>query len=221
MRSRKIQKEEKAKLRYKMARIVDEANSLRDEAAEKMYDVPKGYKLNSIWDDVFFWLMEIAAVALGFGYLALFWWSLNGRGMVHTLVLIGCIVILGTWAVVGCNARQRPYRVEEHVRDYYVNEIHYADLAKELVRLKTGIADYNRQYSEREEYIQKFTKKCIEAVVEDYGSMELVLKANDFHVRVSMATATDEVNCRLELGKDGYKQLLAIIEFFYNSAPCV
>ncbi len=54
MRSKNMQKKEKAELRLRMMQMVDEANSLRDEAAEKLYDVPKGYKLNGAWDSIRF-----------------------------------------------------------------------------------------------------------------------------------------------------------------------
>lgn len=212
-----MKKEEKAELHYKMMQMVEEANSLRDEAAEKMYSVPKGYKLNGAWDDIRFYLTMVLDVALCVGFMRLFWWSLSdGEDVLHIAVAVACVMLLGIGFVKAGAAKNRPYRVEEHLQDYYASEAHCGALAEELNRLRAGIADYNRQYEEKKEYIQKFRERQPE--VGDYGSLAVVLKANDFHAQVKMTAPMDEVDCRLEIDETGYKQLIDFLDLFDNRA---
>lgn len=220
MRSKNMQKKEKAELRLKMIRMVNEANSLRDEAAEKLYDVPKGYKLMGARDSIRFWLMSVLCVGLSLGFLRLLEWSMDGgEDVAHIAVAIACMLFLGIGMVKASAAKNRPYKVEEHMQDYYANEVHCNALAEELERLKTGIADYDRQYEEQKEYIQKFIDHHQE--VGDYGCMIIVLKANDFHARVKMTAEMDDVDCRLKFNETGYKQLTDLLNFFNNGRVCV
>lgn len=193
-----------------MEEMIHEANDLRDEAAVKMYDVPKRYKLNDKWDDVRFGLTILVALIAAVGFMLLLCWSMEND---HMVISVFCLVAFGIGMVRSSVAKNRPFKVEEEVKDYYVNELYYGALAKELARLKTGIADYNRQYEEQKDYISKFKNYMDE--VEDYGGkMSLILKANDFRAQLQIKTSGDEVDCGLKFNESGYRQLKEIVGFF-------
>jgi len=212
-----MKENKKNDLRCKMAPMIAEANALRSEAAEKMYDVPKGYKLIGVWDDIRCCLMMIVDVVLCIGFLMLFRWSLSGDDVVHIVGAIVCVTALGISMMLASVAKNRPYKVKEHVREYYANDAYYNDLVQELERLKTGIAQYDQQYKEREKYIQKFRNIATE--IEDYGgALRLVMKAGDFHAHVKMSDNKNQIDCRLKFTKDGYNQLLDLIKLIDGGA---
>lgn len=202
-------KEEQAKLRAEMQEMVDELNELRDEAAEKVGDVPKSYKLNTWKDDMKFWLGFFGLALVGVMAVATFMWCLE-----HEVWLgIVAYIVVSFYAMLFVDAyRRRPYMVEEHVHDYWANDVHYNSAAKELKRLKEGIAEYDRLYEEKKEYIQKF-EECIPEVG-DFGSLILVLKASGFYALLKMRDALNEVNCRLEFDEGGHEILMSNIRFF-------
>lgn len=203
-------KEESVMFR-RMKAMVDEANVLRDEAAEKLYEVPKAYKLNTLKDEACFYLTIVACLGFALGFMALFYWAMDGE---HIGASVFCVAILGVGMIVASIAKNRPHKVEEATEDYFVNGSHYVALVTELERLKAGIADYDRQYEEQKEYISRF-ESC-RAEIEKYGSLKLILKANDFHAQVKITTTITEMNCRLLFDEDGYRRLKNIIELFDN-----
>lgn len=212
--TRRSKKQENVALCYRMQQMVNEANLLRNEAARKLYDVPKGYKLITRRDEILFGFALFACVVLTFGGLGLFVWCLDNDWWPGIIVFL---VALGVGLMKAAAYKNRPYRVEEHVQDYYVSQVHYEALKTELKRLQTGIVDYDRQYAEQEEYIQKFKERRLD--IEDYGgSMWLILKANDFHAIVKATLGLDEIDARLNFSETGYNQLLDTIEFLNQSA---
>ena len=216
MRSKaeRLQKrQERLELRAQMMQMVEEANSLRDEAAEKMDGVRLSYRLEAPWADARFLLMSAGMALLAMVVIGTFSWVLDNNSVIADVMTIALVVGFLKMSF----ERNRPYKAEEHEEVYCVNQNHYAVLVQDLNRLKAGIAEYDRQYAEQEEYIQKFRERVIE--VEDFGgSVESHLKAGDFHARVKIVTAMNEVNCRLKFNQKGYTQLLDIMRFF-NEQP--
>jgi len=202
-------KRKKAELTHCMMRMVDEANSLRSEAAEKMYGVPKGYKLITKRVESRNCVLFFVAFAFYLSAMGIIMWCLDHEYF-FPIVLLAVILCFGMIWI--SSVKSRRYDVTEHTDEFFINEAHCEALAVELGRLRAGIADYDRQYAEQEEYILKFKEHCTE--VEDYGSLTLVLKANDFHAHVKMSTDTDEVDCRLKFNEADYGRLIGFIEFF-------
>lgn len=208
-----------AVLKNKMSQMVDEANSLRGEAAEKLYDVPKAYNLVTMKSEIRSCFLMFMAVALSLGFLSLFMWSLTpeSEDVAHITVAIVCTVLIVAGMMWASVMKSQPYKPEEHEQVYYVNNLHYGLLQDELKRLKHGIADYDRQYAEQEEYILKFREYYQES--EDFGGrLELVLKANDFHAHVTAKTDTDEIDCRLKFDQTGYEHLVSLVEILNGKA---
>lgn len=221
-----MRSKEKSEMFRQMRSMVDEANALRDEAAEKIYAVPKAYRLSILEDEVCYALIMVVYLGFALGFMALFKWAMEGD---HIGVSVFCTILLSVGILTTSVARNRSCKAEEtmEVRSinrkaeetmdvYYVNECCCVALATELRRLKAGIADYDRQYEEQKEYISRF-ESC-RAKIEKYGSgsLKLILKANDFHARVKITTAISEMNCRLLFDEDGYRRLKCIIELFGN-----
>lgn len=202
-------KKERADLIYRMTQMVNEANSLRDEAAEKMYDVPKGYELFTAQKIACLWLKMGVCIMIALGGLWLVKQAFDGD-----FVIMACVFILA----LGCTmmatyiSKNRPYRIEENEQDYCVNAAHCEALEAELKRLKAGIAQYDQEYEERKEYIQKFEDFCPE--VNDWGRLLFTFKAGNFHARLKIRTGMDEVDCRLDFDEDGYKRLTDTIDWF-------
>lgn len=202
-------KKEKADLIYRMTQMVNEANSLRDEAAEKMYDVPKGYELLTTRKMVRSGLTMGGVVLLGLGGL----W-LVGRALEGDFVIMACIftLALGCAMMATYISNHRPYKIEENEQEYCINAAHCEALEAELKRLKAGIAQYDQEYEERKEYIQKFEDFCPE--VNDWGRLLFTFKAGNFHARLKIRAGMDEVDCRLDFDEDGYKRLTDTIDWF-------
>lgn len=202
-------KKERADLIYRMTQMVNEANSLRDEAAEKMYDVPKGYELLTTRKIVCSGLMMGGVVLLGLGGL----W-LVGRALEGDFVIMACIFTLAVGCVMMATyiSNHRPYKIEENEQEYCINTAHCEALEAELKRLKAGIAQYDQEYEEWKEYIQKFEDFCPE--VNDWGRLLFTFKAGNFHARLNIKTGMDEVDCRLDFDEDGYKRLTDTIDWF-------
>lgn len=199
-----------------MQHMVDEANAMRDEASEKMYEIPKGYKLNAPWEWAKFLLVAIAEVAVCVAWFGALMWSVDGEGALRAAVAIICMVtfyIAGFWAVAEKN---RPYHIEEHVKDFYVNNLWYDELNAELNRLRAGIADYDRQYAEQKEYIEKF-RQYPWPIVDDQlgvGNLEIVLRAYDFHATLRLETCEEKLNLRLKFNETDYEQMDELIKRF-------
>lgn len=212
-KAKRLTRAEKAELQAKMQRMVDEANSLRDEAAEKMYGIPKGYKLNTTLDDAKFYLTTLLYVVLAFAFLAAFRWSINEEHAVVSMILtfILCIGMLAASA-----AKNRPYHADESVKDFYVNDAWCGELSEELNRLKTGIESYDRQYAEQEEDIAKFRQYTykISEVLGQSGDLDLVLKAYDFHAVLKLEAGEEKVNLRLAFNEADYNQMDALVRQF-------
>lgn len=211
MRSKaeKLTRTEKAELRAKMQYMVDEANAMRDEASEKMYEIPKGYKLNTPWEWTKFLLVAIAEVTVCVAWFGALMWGVDGDDTLCVVVAIMCMAIFyiaGFWAVAEKN---RPYRIEEHVKDFYINNLWYDELNAELNRLKAGIEDYNRQYAEQEEYIKKFRQYAytISELLGQSGDLDIVTKAYDFHAVLKLEVFEEKLKLRLEFNEEDYNQM--------------
>ncbi len=64
--------------------------------------------------------MLVLYAGLGLGFLKLLGWSLDGgEDVVHIAVAIACMLFLGIGMMKASAAKNRPYKVEEHTRDYY------------------------------------------------------------------------------------------------------
>lgn len=217
MRSREEmlqKKQEQVELRAQMTKMVDEANSLRDEAAEKMYEVPLGYELESEHEFARFCLFSVVLVALAVITMLLFGWFLE-----HNCTLQASLIafVIGVCFVRSAAVKNRPYHIEEHEQSYCVNQNHYDSLSRELERLKSGIAEYDQQYAERKEYIDEF--KRLQPEVGDFGSMQLTMKAGNFKAHIVIKLDMDEFDCKLELDEGGVIQLNDILGYCNGHAP--
>lgn len=206
-------KEEQVKLREEMQWIVDELNKLQDEASEKVGDVPKKYVLNSWGDDAMFWLMSVVSAIFFVTAVVSFMRALWRKDW---FIIIVYVVVWFLVIYLVDSYRRRPYRVEEHVCNYWVNDTCLYLAAKELERVRAGIAKYDQQYEEQKEFIQKFDEYRLE--IEDWGSLHFVLKASGFYAHLRIVTGMDDVDCRLKFNPDGYKRLTDTIEWFNQNA---
>ncbi len=110
-----MRSKEKNAMFRQMRSMVDEANALRDEAVEKIYAVPKAYKLSTLKNEVCFYLTTVAYLILALGFMALFKWAMEGD---HIGVSVFCTILLSVGMLTTSVARNRPCRVEETMRVY-------------------------------------------------------------------------------------------------------
>lgn len=210
MKAKVERKQQEAELKNRMTLMVERANTLRNEAAQKMDSIPKAYELIYGWKDVSSYLECVLM-----GALAVVWFFCFVYWMEHDsyIPVAASATLLAAITIVASAYRNRPYRIEDEIKSYYVNMNHYDTLNTELQRLTDGIADYDRQYEEQKEYIQKFRDLATE--VGDYaGTMDFVLKAGDFHVSIKMSDGMDELDCRLSFTQGAYEQFTKTLSYF-------
>lgn len=209
-------KAEKTELRKKMQCMVDEANSLRNEASEKMYNIPKGYKLYAVGRTAKFRHDAQIYLTIAVVYMVAFAWSMSGSSAIHHVVQCACSCVLGCGAVMISKVMHCLCHPEAYTRRFYVEYRCYDELADEIGRLRAGIAEYNRQYAEQEEYILKFKQYTWPIIDEQLGvgSLEIVLKAYSFHATLRFRMGEETFSLRLDFNETGYNQMDTLVKRF-------
>lgn len=140
----KSEQEQRDELRNRMSAMIKRANTLRDEAAQKMDGVPKAYELIYGWKEIRVYLMCVLMGSITFMFLIRFMYWIEHE----SYIMMGISTAVLTIITIIASAYHNQYKVENETKSYYVNEVYYDALKKELQRLTDGIAEYDRQFEE-------------------------------------------------------------------------